>query len=55
MTVVKEISILQCNLNHCQLACEELNMFFEEKDITIALLQEPYCFKGRVRKLKLEK
>ena len=27
-------------------------MFFEKKDMTRALLQEPYCFKGRVRKLR---
>ena len=48
----KDLKVLQCNLNHCKNACDELSINFIKYNSDIVLIQEPYCTKNIVRYLK---
>ena len=45
------IKFIQCNLNHCKLASDEMSKNFSKWNMQIALLQEPYCTANIVRLL----
>lgn len=43
-----EIKVIQGNLLHCKLANSTLSCKFRKKDISVALIQEPYIHKKRL-------
>lgn len=45
---IKNINILQINLNHCRAANTLLSKYITDKNIHIALIQDPYLHDGRL-------
>lgn len=46
-----KIRIMQGNLQHCKLAMQNVSEYFSEDKVDIALIQEPYVYKSRIRGL----
>ncbi|XP_077280435.1 uncharacterized protein LOC143907492 [Temnothorax americanus] len=46
------LRVVQINLNHCEAATEDLMLLMTEKNVDVALVQEPWLAKDRVRGLR---
>ena len=47
-----QLNFLQINQNHSRVATDMLNIDFIKKKIHVALIQEPYAYKGKLTRLK---
>ena len=46
------LQVVQINLHHCEAASEDLMLSMEQEGIDIALIQEPWLVRDKIRGLK---
>ena len=52
MVLDNKFNFIQINQNHSRVATDMLNVDFVQKKIHVALIQEPYAYKGKITRLK---
>lgn len=47
----RKLQVVQINLHHCEAASEDLVQYLTKKDVDVALIQEPWLYRDKIRGL----